>query len=138
MKPRRDITLGEMQDECKKYWNNGNLGSCGKCQYMEVCCHYEAYAPAQLNLTDPPRFTEAQMTALSESYASGVTKISKTKYALHFVIPSIMSEIVVGNIGLAEILEVGETLDLAELLRKDGADGTQGVDVFAVRCARSE
>ena len=54
MKPRRDITLGEMQDECKKYWNNGNLGSCGKCQYMEVCCHYEAYAPAQLNLTDPP------------------------------------------------------------------------------------
>ena len=77
MKPRRDITLGEMQDECKKYWNNGDFGYCGKCNYMDVCCHYERYCPAQLNLTDPPRFTEAQMELLRGAIAIGATWIAR-------------------------------------------------------------
>lgn len=118
---RRDITLGEMQDEClrvNRKCEKCNKDICAACDLM-VNADARFQEPCAWNLTDPPRFTEAQMEALQASYASGVTKISKTKYALHFVIPSIMSEIVVENIGLTEILEVGETLDLAELLGKD-------------------
>lgn len=124
-KKRRDITLGEMQDECSFRGRNCETVGGEPCEYYRICNQIRTKSclpPEDWDLADPPRFTDAQMAALSESYASGVTKISKTKYALHFVISSIMSEIVVGNIGLAEILEVGETLDLAELLGKDGTD----------------
>lgn len=122
MKPRRDITLGEMQDECKKYWNNGDFGYCGKCQYMSVCCHYERYCPAQLNLTDPPRFNESQMALLKalrgldfvsiENLGSGAfqTKSKDGKTGLFMKLLGI---------------EDGETLDLAELLGKDGADANK-------------
>lgn len=121
-KKRRDITLGEMQDECKKYWNNGNLGSCGKCQYMSICCHYEDYAPAKLNLTDPPRFNEAQMALLRGLYENGVTKlksdggISSLFKADHEYIGNFI------NSYMGIEISVDETLDLAELLGKDGAD----------------
>jgi len=115
-KPRRDITLGEMQDECKKYWNKGNLGSCGKCEYMSVCCHYESYTPAQLNLTDPPRFNEAQMALLKGFYEIGIRAIERIGYAMwstQDVNGSYVS--IVKELGLKE----NETLDLAELLGKD-------------------
>ena len=124
MKPRRDITLGEMQDECKKYWNNGNLGSCGKCQYMEVCCHYEAYAPAQLNLTDPPRFTEAQMDLLRGLYAAGVRAtcyISDIKCIYLYDSEGGFPKGAVSIVGYDNGLEDRETLDLAELFGKDSA-----------------
>lgn len=118
MKPKREITLGEMQDECKKYWNNGNLGSCWKCQYMEVCCLYEAYTPAQLNLTDPPRFTEAQMTLLKGLYDNGVWRLkadacitSMYKFNYDYIGNFI-------NTLMGIKIEDGETLDLAELLGK--------------------
>jgi hypothetical protein len=116
MKPRRDITLGEMQDECKKYWNNGNLGSCGKCQYMEVCCHYEDYAPARLNLTDPPRFNEAQMALLKALYANGGKKIVHTGNGCFNLERSEESDD--AFLGVIKLKD-GETLDLAELLGKD-------------------
>ena len=123
-KPRRDITLGEMQDECKKYWNNGNLGSCGKCQYMSICCHYEDYAPAKLNLTDPPRFNEAQMAFWRGWYAMGAKFVRRWKVG-HITFLNEYGD-TIGTIerhlDLADVLEVGETLDLAELLGKDGAE----------------
>ena len=124
-KKRRDITLGEMQDECKKYWNKGNLGSCGKCQYMEVCCHYEAYAPAQLNLTDPPRFTEAQMALLKALYGIGINKIrgGAAFDGIYLYMKDLIDTaglIYSGKIGTSIKLEDGETFDLAELLGKDG------------------
>lgn len=116
---RRDITLGEMQDECKKYWRNGDFGYCGKCNYMDVCCHYERYCPAQLNLTDPPRFNEAQMAFLRGCYAIGIVGMmrsgdgAKTHFFTEFE--------TIGFMKNKDIpLEVGETLDLAELLGKDG------------------
>jgi len=120
-KKRRDITLGEMQDECKKYWNNGNLGSCGKCQYMEVCCHYESYAPAQLNLTDPPRFNEDQMAFWRGWHAMGADLVTRFGDG-HMVFSTICGDDL-GTIeryfDLVDIMEKGETLDLAELLGKD-------------------
>jgi hypothetical protein len=123
MKPRRDITLGEMQDECKRYWNNGNLGSCGKCQYMEVCCHYEDYAPARLNLTDPPRFNEAQMAFWKGLYELGVNfvKMADDGWLLRMA-PSRNADncsAMMVIIGIQIGLEKEEELDLAELLGKD-------------------
>lgn len=75
-KSKRDITLGEMQDECLKWWHNGNFGYCGKCQYMNVCCHYERYCPAQLNLVTP-RFTDDQKAFLRGWLALGAVEAHK-------------------------------------------------------------
>ena len=125
MKSRRDITLGEMQDECKKYWNNGNLGSCGKCQYMSICCHYEDYAPAKLNLTDPPRFNEAQMAFWRGWYGIGAvfahrSDATNSSRCVH------IRDAEYNYLGYLQIeydalpIKCGETIDLAELLGKDG------------------
>ena len=122
-KKRRDITLGEMQDECRKYWNNSNLGSCGKCQYMEVCCHYEDYAPARLNLTDPPRFTEAQMAFWRGLHAIGINfvmladdglllRMAESRQADNCTMIAVLIEIKLG-------LSKGEELDLAEMFRRE-------------------
>ena len=116
MKKRRDITLGEMQDECRKYWNNGNLGSCGKCQYMEVCCHYESYTPAQLNLTDPPRFNEAQMALLKAMSTIGVERIETLDTAAFRMMDKNEKHV---SLMKAIGLEENETLDLAELFGKE-------------------
>ena len=113
-----------MQDECKKNWNNGNLGSCGKCQYMEVCCHYEAYAPAQLNLTDPPRFNEAQMAFWRGLYAVGIRRVHLTEDKTLLDMFDGKDAFAISRMAASSIktgLEAGETLDLAELLGKDGA-----------------
>lgn len=46
MKPRRDITLGEMQDECK------NWGTCSRCPYYEVCPTAQNLNPSMLDLAE--------------------------------------------------------------------------------------
>ena len=126
-KKRRDITLGEMQDECKKYWNNGNLGSCGKCQYMEVCCHYEAYAPAQLNLTDTPRFTEAQMAFFKpwlDIGARWASRDSDDPFCHEITFYNELQQIIgyMVHTETANSMPMQQRLDLAELLGKDGAE----------------
>ncbi|NCC04797.1 MAG: hypothetical protein EOM37_12345 [Proteobacteria bacterium] len=114
---RRDITLGEMQDECKKYWHNGDFGYCGKCNYMGVCCHYERYCPAQLNLADPPRFNEAQMELLKALLDNGIKKISRNDV---ITFDLTRNDVIGDGLFLGAVkLEVGETLDIAELLGKD-------------------
>ena len=115
---RRDITLGEMQDECLKYCNGGNLGYCGKCKFMEVCCHYEAYTPAQLNLTDPPRFNEAQMALLKALYGLDFVSIKNLgSGAFKTTSKDGKTGMFMEQLGIGE----NETLDLAELLGKDSA-----------------
>ena len=126
MKQRRDITLGEMQDECKKYWNNGNLGSCGKCQYMEVCCHYEDYAPARLNLTDPPRFTEAQMAFWRGWYEIGARRARRNGTRIYLTLDNgdYFGSFEYGCISdkVKHGLQEEEIIVIAELLGKDGSN----------------
>jgi len=127
-KKRRDITLGEMQDECKKYWNNGNLGSCGKCQYMEVCCHYEDYAPARLNLADPPRFNEQQMALLRGLLEAGARKmiyhpdIDNRWIKFEREDRTMIACVEMKALGYEAVSGAYEHNLLAELLGKDGAD----------------
>ena len=121
MKPRRDITLGEMQDECKRV--EGNCGNCNKA-INEVCDKIlgkplDPQTPIKWNLTDPPRFTEAQMAFLRGCYGIGIFGIMRSgeRARTHFF----TKFETVGFLDNAEIpLEPGETLDLAELFGKEG------------------
>ena len=127
MKPRRDITLGEMQDECKRH------GDCGKCNVKTLCVHYLDKPYTSIDLTDPPRFTEAQMALLKAWHDVGArsaqlthdsagmdaiffysfSKPLRIEYCMGFVKNSTV---------LGGLVFNGETLDLAELLGKDGAE----------------
>ena len=116
MKSRRDITLGEMQDECKKRLRvcapdvEGN----NECKYVGTCNQMRSKAcipPDGWDLTDPPRFNEQQMALLKVFYNRGFRK----------VITGSTSDALIDCI--REFLGVGQdvTLDLAELIGKDGA-----------------
>lgn len=108
MKPRRDITLGEMQDECKT-----RIKCCTGCPYKEVC----GEIPKLLDLTDPPRFNEAQMAFLKALRGLGFVSIENIGSG------GFKTTSEDGKTGLFMALlgiECGETLDLAELLGKDG------------------
>ena len=119
MKPRRDITLGEMQDECKRI--NGN---CVGLAFVTEDCKYKSVCPFQMqsrkalawDLTDPPRFTEAQMALLKALWENGASKIKVVGMGIVALNEKGLT------IYLADILREieGETLDLAELFGKEG------------------
>ena len=112
-KKRRDITLGEMQDEC-------NIKSCNECNFSDICMFYKTRPIRDLSLTDPPRFNEAQMAALKESYDSGVLSMTRHDGMMCYQMRDFT--IAITDNGIAEKLQIGETLDLAELLGKDGTN----------------
>lgn len=120
-KKRRDITLGEMQDECRR--RNAFCGDMGACPYRDFCretvgdkCGWGDKGPRDWNLTDPPRFNDAQMALLKGFYEIGIRAIERIGYAMwstQGVNGSYVS--IVKELGLKE----NETLDLAELLGKE-------------------
>jgi len=133
MKPRRDITLGEMQDECRR--RNAFCGDMGACPYRDFChetvgdkCGWGDKGPRDWNLTDPPRFNEAQMAFWRGWYAIGA------RHAYHMIdIDRVYMFDGSGAFPKGQVLSTtvdtglkkGETLDLAELLGRDGADDTK-------------
>lgn len=114
MKPRRDITLGEMQDECNRRKLNKYEVKCGGCPYDGIC----APMPCDYNLTDPPRFNEAQMALLVTMKNIGARHATQRSDAIRFYNIAPLECIAVIS---KQILNVGETLDLAELFGKEGA-----------------
>ena len=133
MKPKREITLGEMQDECKKHTvvekNGSRVTNCSTCDpvIMSVCKDIGRFSentfiiPGSWNLTDPPRFTEAQMAFLRGCYEVGIVGLLRNgdNVRLHFL----TAHGTIGYIhdmGLMIPIKVGETLDLAELFGKEG------------------
>lgn len=122
-KKRRDITLGEMQDECK------TRRDCRPCPYVDVCfCSIVSAfkSPATIDLTDPPRFTETQMALLRWWNDRGAVKAVITHHYEYgaFVIFEDTNGRQIGNIQetsvIAAVKDNGETLDLAELFGKEG------------------
>lgn len=105
MKPRRDITLGEMQDECKT-----RIKCCTGCPYKEVC----GEIPKLLDLTDPPRFNEQQMALLKGFYAIGAVSVQEINGFFAAVDKDGKVIRIARELGVS-----GETLDLAELLGKE-------------------
>ena len=126
---RRDITLGEMQDECKR--RGARCIVDGECKFHSICksMNINGYLRniQDWDLTDPPRFTEAQMALLKALYGIGVNKIQSGAafdgiYLYTKDLIDTAGLIYSGKIGTSIKLEDGETLDLAELLGKDGAE----------------
>lgn len=70
-KSKRDITLGEMQDECK-----GHI-FCSECKYVKVCTYDRQVSMNEIDLTDPPRFNEAQKAFLRGWLALGAVEAHK-------------------------------------------------------------
>ena len=125
MKPRRDITLGEMQDSCVAY-------DCDKCDpcFKSLCALMtnelgEMKAPKFWNLSDPPRFTEAQMEFWRGWYAVGARFVKRrtgtgcVDFSLTTKEFCVSNSCVLPN-DIAIQLEEGKVYDLAELLGKDG------------------
>ena len=123
---RRDITLGEMQDECKK-----REGMCCGVESWDACAFYNV-CPFQMqsrktlgwDLSDPPRFNEAQMAFWRGWYAigarfvkrrfgTGCVDFSLTTKDFCVSYPSVLPN------DIAIQLEEGKAYDLAELLGKD-------------------
>ena len=116
---RRDITLGEMQDECKMV--NCDCKKCGA-EIKAVCNAFFddercMLPPRRWNLTDPPRFNEAQMALLRALYGLDFVSIKNLgSGAFKTTSKDGKTGMFMEQLGIGE----NETLDLAELLEKDG------------------
>lgn len=117
---RRDITLGEIQDECKR------KKKCQECDYKEVCPARSGNEeiPERWNLTDPPRFNEQQMAFWRGWYGIGAvfahrSDATNSSRCVH------IRDAEYNYLGYLQIeydalpIKCGETLDLTELLGKD-------------------
>ena len=125
-KKRRDITLGEMQDECRRF----ESPLCGgkACAYVDLCNQIKSgYTPHAWDLSDPPRFNEAQMAFWRGWLAVGA-RFVKRRFGTGCVDFSLTTkDFCVSNScvlpsEIAIQLEEGKVYDLAELLGKDGAE----------------
>lgn len=121
-KPKRDITLGEMQDECKRVGydcslcNHNIKSACD--QFTDDCDDFNI--PMEWDLTDPPRFTEAQMALLKALWDLGVKTITHSGVLVDMTGKDgyYLGNFAYGRIALK--IDEGETLDLAELFGKEG------------------
>ena len=124
-KPRRDITLGEMQDECSFRGDNCETIGGDKCKFFELCATMQTIdkgclTPIMWNLTDPPRFNEEQMALLKAFKGVGAERVRITVYGQGQRTFDLIDRF--GNaMAFTAILGISgyETLDLAELLGKD-------------------
>ena len=120
-KPRRDITLGEMQDECKR--RGARCIVDGECKFHSICksMNINGYLRniQDWDLTDPPRFNEAQMALLRALYGLDFVSIKNLgSGAFKTTSKDGKTGMFMEQLGIGE----NETLDLAELLGKDGAE----------------
>ena len=123
-KKRRDITLGEMQDECKR--RNRDCTAHTNCEYRWYCdpilnaTEFDSITPLSNDLTDPPRFNEDQMAVWRGWYAVGArtSKRDKTRCYVYDAAGEYIGSFEYGCITkrLDTGIKDGETLDLAELL----------------------
>ncbi len=123
-KPRRDITLGEMQDECSFRGDNCETIGGDKCKFFELCATMQTIdkgclTPIMWNLTDPPRFNEAQMALLRALYGLDFVSIKNLgSGAFKTTSKDGKTGMFMEQLGIGE----NETLDLAELLGKDSTE----------------
>lgn len=123
MTKRRDITLGEMQDECRKHEHGGSL-NCTKCDPIikSICDEMDVKALCFIDLADPPRFNEAQMALLKGLYAVGITKLQIGETGI-LTVDARKSDGTCEARFSSELIGISkehyETLDLAELIGKE-------------------
>ena len=125
-KSKRDITLGEMQDECSFRGHNCETIGGEPCKHYAICNQIRTKScmpPEDWDLSDPPRFNEAQMAFWRGLHAIGINfvmladdglllRMAESRQADNCTMIAVLIEIKLG-------LSKGEELDLAELLGKD-------------------
>ena len=120
MKPRADITFREFKAGCKRNATNGSE-VCRTCEQKPICDQIVAMekAPAYWDLSDPPRFNEAQMALLKALYGLDFVSIKNLgSGAFKTTSKDGKTGMFMEQLGIGE----NETLDLAELLGKEGAE----------------
>lgn len=113
---RRDITLGEMQDECNKH------KKCqGECPFESFCTEQRTLKdPSKWDLTDPPRFTEAQMALLKAYFDIGGTVIERQTGSHMLQVKNSMDAVI------GEIM----TFEMADAFRDNGDKRLFLADLF--------
>ena len=130
MKSRRDITLGEMQDECSFRGDNCETIGGDKCKFFELCATMQTIdkgclTPIMWNLTDPPRFNEAQMAFWRAWYNIGARNVAWSGREVMYLVQGETNTLTrqFGKITMVLGGEMGlstdKPLDLTELLGKD-------------------
>jgi len=116
MKPKREITLGELQDECKECHGICETACAIECGMYDICKEIgKREKPLRWDLTDPPRFTEAQMALLKALWNLGVKKVSRENNDQCF-----LGDAESWEMSLRDLLDLKYgTLDLAELFGKE-------------------
>ena len=116
-KKRRDITLGEMQDECSFRGHNCETIGGEPCKHYAICNQIRTKSctpPEDWDLSDPPRFTEAQMALLKGFAAIGAVSVQEVSGWFSALDKDGK------QINIARALNLcGGTIDLAELIGKD-------------------
>ncbi|MEA4869912.1 MAG: hypothetical protein VB062_04660 [Christensenella sp.] len=108
-----------MQDECK-------VKSCGECKYTDVCPYQNGICPQNIDLTDPPRFSDEAMEFFKWWYDRGAKKAVNTNSYEHgaIIIFEDFNQRQLGNAQVFSIIEEikhnGNEVDLAELPWKEG------------------
>ena len=124
---RRDITLGEMQDECSFRGRCCETIGGEPCEYYGICNQIRTKSclpPEDWDLTDPTRFNEAQMAFWHGWYEIGARWVKRrggtacVDFSLTTSGFCASYSCVLPN-QIANELEEGKAYDLAELLGKD-------------------
>ena len=121
MSERAKIHLGDIQCECLKRSMDCEKGGV-VCDYRPICHAIKNEMPLVWDLSDPPRFTEAQMAFWRALYKMGVESVAQR--GSHVAMFNRL-DILVGDFawrGIETGIKADEKLDLAELLGKDGAE----------------
>lgn len=128
-KPKRDITLGEMQDECKFRGRDCTTLGGGMCDYYDVCDQMRSknkLPPAEWDLNDPPRFSDEAMAFFRGWYAIGAKCASRDsddvfchEITFYDEATNLIGYMV--HTKTANEFKPQQRIDLAELLVEDGA-----------------
>lgn len=122
MSEKAKINLGDIQCECLKRSMDCEKGGI-VCDYRLICRALKNEMPLVWDLRDPPRFNEAQMALLKAFKGVGAERVRITVYGQGQRTFDLIDRF--GNaMAFTAILGISgnETLDLAELLGKDGAE----------------
>lgn len=119
MKAKRDITLGEMQDECKR--RQELEFPCDQCGYRSICvmCSH-GFIQRDFVLTDPPRFSDEAMAVMKVFMALGATHVQQLEWTSFYKRD-------MDAMPLEKFVSVGSIFEKSDLLR--GLEPTKIYDI---------
>ena len=124
MSERAKIHLGDIQCECLKRSMDCEKGGV-VCDYRPICHAIKNEMPLVWDLRDPPRFNEAQMAFWKPWYEMGFIRASVLASGALLIKALNAPDILIHKCAQLRgklSMKIGDSLDLAELCGKDGAE----------------